>query len=1608
MVQRFITRKKVQFRYLLFPLLLLSNTIIAQEASVIIDNIYHEPTDSPLYGLQPGFPAYIISQLRVLNSHGHYVRDLASTERWLSEQDTVPNSGRKVSSVWRPVREYWRDNNAIPAGDAQIVNHFYVREVDSLQTSVALVMDYSSSMDDATLFPAIEGVKALIREVKKPEDRMSIFTFNKQVIQRVDFTTDTTALINAIPGNEARDGWTALYRAIMNGVEEVIEEEEPGNPRNKVVIIYTDGVNEVPDNVLGDPTVNEIIQKAKENHVYVYCLGIRSYESGDARSEKEYYDSMQILNRITRETTGVKIKMDGYDPAELETRILRKTEDEWLAVYKTIYSVLPSYYLLADSTTDLRTNGEWRTVDITVRDEDGNIQGSGNYEPPNALHDLLIKKQVFRHNTTDTITYADPGEIIDYRLLIRNESDSAITDEVQLTDVYPDWVTLGSFNVVPDPLTFNVDTASQTITIQFSNFFPGDSAVVRYNASIDSALPPRTQRLENTATVMSNLSRDKNPLNNVDSVVVEANGIPDFAVEAVCYGSSMMVSPDYPFKLEAVVSNVGHTEAVKPFSVSFYVQNLDDGSDEVYIGDTNIVKESDTEPILKVGDSMTVTKIWQSPQTGRYRLRIVVDENNTVRESREDNNENQCNSIVVGIEDIHVRISDISITDKVPDMQAEFPDSVLSSVNVFDQNGNPIKTLASLTGWIGGSSQTDQGNSVEDTWTQLLEFDRFDTSHPSDQDATSSILVRESQNSTFNLALSVDANLNVAGWESAIETQLGTFIDGMNGSDQMLLFNMNEGPLKILDLTNNEQVLSSQINQIQYNKSQSMLYSNLIKAMDLIGPEGGRNGILSIVGTEADESSATAQEVMEEAWELGVPVFMIQLGGIQSAEIKSMSEESGGGYWYVADEGDLEDAITLAERNIRNYYWIRHESTDHLKNQKWRTVDVSVAAYGFDDHDVDYYRAAKGVHDLSVKKTSTIGRGMHSIAAGTTGRVVMPLDTIHYKVEVTNTGDYTLQNIDIIDWFPDSLFTPIVLDAFSQSWLPDSASWHLDSLEVATTTIFKTDFVVDTLWLPSEMNFLNTAFIQCATDSVGDNDTSVDTLIYRPLPVPDLQISKSASVSHATGLEYLSLQDTEAQPGEVIDYTISLSNPGGQTMRDIRITDYLPSEVTLLEVIDASIGIEGSDSLSWYVESLEPGGRKDWHVLCRMDTVNYTSGTDIVNRVKVTCPEDTLESNNEDISIVDFRELTPVDLRIKKSAKGDSTGLDGREFVHVGGIVEYTITVINDGQLPCSGMTLVDQVPELLTVISQPSGSQNTDDSHLIKWTYSGLDARLPAVRDSVQFVYRCQASEERDTLAMTNVIVVQNDDEGTGSEANNTTQSTVYLIPIRPNPPTVYVVDPATSQIDTSHSLVFPSNSSDVRLELQSPIDIAAGHWSLGFYKGDLDNPCESPDLSSYAMGTSNTNFALSAGQPFYVELDSMLTRLCDGMSRQNVYVVLETEDQFQFVQSSNTQFVVESVNRFVLDRNVFRPTVKEPQYGTQALRLGVQLKKTSQATLTIYDISGGFVKELKDTEFPTWEVYAYWDGRDDKGNLVGSGVYIAILSSDVFKQVRKFIVVR
>ena len=78
--------------------------------------------------------------------------------------------------------------------------------------------------------------------------------------------------------------------------------------------------------------------------------------------------------------------------------------------------------------------------------------------------------------------------------------------------------------------------------------------------------------------------------------------------------------------------------------------------------------------------------------------------------------------------------------------------------------------------------------------------------------------------------------------------------------------------------------------------------------------------------------------------------------------------------------------------------------------------------------------------------------------------------------------------------------------------------------------------------------------------------------------------------------------------------------------------------------------------------------------------------------------------------------------------------------------------------------------------------------------------------------------------------------------------------------------------------------------------------------------------------------------------------------------------------------------------------------------MRLGIRFKLSSnrRAKVVVYDISGTFIKTVTDQEHIAGWNQVFWDGKNFNQKNVGNGVYVAVLTSGSFKQVRKFILVR
>ncbi len=77
-------------------------------------------------------------------------------------------------------------------------------------------------------------------------------------------------------------------------------------------------------------------------------------------------------------------------------------------------------------------------------------------------------------------------------------------------------------------------------------------------------------------------------------------------------------------------------------------------------------------------------------------------------------------------------------------------------------------------------------------------------------------------------------------------------------------------------------------------------------------------------------------------------------------------------------------------------------------------------------------------------------------------------------------------------------------------------------------------------------------------------------------------------------------------------------------------------------------------------------------------------------------------------------------------------------------------------------------------------------------------------------------------------------------------------------------------------------------------------------------------------------------------------------------------------------------------------------------ATTIGFDLPRTANVSLTVYNIKGELVAILEDGQMTAGRKEVYWDGKNDRGEAVASGVYFYRLVAGDFVQTRKIVLLR
>jgi len=200
-----------------------------------------------------------------------------------------------------------------------------------------------------------------------------------------------------------------------------------------------------------------------------------------------------------------------------------------------------------------------------------------------------------------------------------------------------------------------------------------------------------------------------------------------------------------------------------------------------------------------------------------------------------------------------------------------------------------------------------------------------------------------------------------------------------------------------------------------------------------------------------------------------------------------------------------------------------------------------------------------------------------------------------------------------------------------------------------------------------------------------------------------------------------------------------------------------------------------------------------------------------------------------------------------------------------------------------------------------------------------------------------------------------------------------------------VYDIDPGTVMLEGVSPL--RSNLEDVSRPVTDPADTCDCTSRGGDGYTDM----------TFKFDTQDIVDALEAQMPFVDGETRILT--ITGMT--HVGVPIEGTDCVVILHKGQSRSSAGDMSGYTLGKNYPNPFNPETD-------ISFTLPERAHASLTVYNVLGKAIKVLVDREMSAGTHTLRWDGRDEYGNPVSSGIYFYRLKADTFDQTMKMVLMK
>ena len=341
---------------------------------------------------------------------------------------------------------------------------------------------------------------------------------------------------------------------------------------------------------------------------------------------------------------------------------------------------------------------------------------------------------------------------------------------------------------------------------------------------------------------------------------------------------------------------------------------------------------------------------------------------------------------------------------------------------------------------------------------------------------------------------------------------------------------------------------------------------------------------------------------------------------------------------------------------------------------------------------VDPSLPAAGGSGNSNQTTSQVSQAKLNMIKQTNSTYAKVGDVITYTIGLTNTGNVVASSVLFIDTIPIGttfISNSVTLNGVTQSGANPQIGFNIGNIAAGSTSTVK--FQVTVATIPTINPILNnsTSYFQYIVNSgsppvsSGANSNQVTTQINQAI-IDNNGLTKTVSEAYA-------------QVGDVLTYTIGITNTGNTTANDVIVSDTIPLGTTFVDdsVTVNTISIPGVNPQDGFnIGNIAASTTST--ITFQVTIVSIPNNNNILNSatVKYAYVVNPLSlpatgSANSTIVSSQINQSTLVMVKVVNT-----------KYAQIGDILNYTITVRNIGNTTASSILLTDTIPGGTTFVS--------------------------------------------------------------------------------------------------------------------------------------------------------------------------------------------------------------------------------------------------------------------------------------------------------------------